>query len=614
MGWERSVLGYPTTDETTTPDGIGRFNHFAGTGGASIYWTPNTGAHEVYGVIRQLWSELGWERSPLGYPTSGEKDTEFHAARVNHFERGDIYFDGHRGAYEVFPRPDFVPGDPTVVGKWVVPDFNAGIDGLHAALLHTNALWFLSYREPADPANPGPVPTPFGDSAVLDLQTHTTSTPTYQGRNGQTELPNVFCGAHAFLPDGRLLIVGGDREDQSRVRAVHLFTPGGPGGGQWQYLGDMAAGRWYPSTVTLPDGRMLSIGGEKRLPDPIATRNTTYEIFDPTTGHIGQPVEAPPLKGFGAAITYPFVFVLPGNKLFIHGGTRTVFLDLTTMTFEPTELDAVARPGRNSRTYGDEGTSVVLPLLPDASPPYRARVMLIGGGGAPPAGIRTPATATTEILDLGATPLGWALAAPMRNPRVMPDAVLLPDGTTLVMNGSSAGSADNGANPVWEAERYNPVTGTWTTMAPALVPRLYHATALLLPDATVLTAGTDSMWNPDPFHHGELRLEIFSPPYLFQGPRPTITAAPAQMSYATTAIVQTPDAASITTVALMRCGSTTHSFNSDQRHVGLGITQRGATDITLTTPPDRAIAPPGYYLLFVLRNGVPSMAKFVRLG
>ncbi len=70
MGWERSLLGYPVTDETGTPDGVGRFNHFAQSG--SIYWTPSTGAQSVHGAIRAKWASMGWERSCLGYPVSDE--------------------------------------------------------------------------------------------------------------------------------------------------------------------------------------------------------------------------------------------------------------------------------------------------------------------------------------------------------------------------------------------------------------------------------------------------------------------------------------------------------------------------------------------------------------
>jgi hypothetical protein len=146
------------------------------------------------------------------------------------------------------------------------------------------------------------------------------------------------------------------------------------------------------------------------------------------------------------------------------------------------------------------------------------------------------------------------------------------------------------------------------------VPRLYHSTALLLPDARVMTAGSDSMWNPDPFHESQLRLEIFSPPYLFAGARPEISSCPDQIDYGADLQVGTPQAAIIDAIALMRCGSSTHSFNPDQRHVGLTIKARAANSLTLEAPPDGFVAPPGYYMLFLLKDGVPSVSSFVRVG
>ena len=95
IGWERSFLGYPLTDETTTPDGVGRYNHFQG---GSIYWTPTTGAHEVHGAIRNLWASMGWERSFLGYPTSDELSTEDGIGRYSEFQRGSIYWSVATGA------------------------------------------------------------------------------------------------------------------------------------------------------------------------------------------------------------------------------------------------------------------------------------------------------------------------------------------------------------------------------------------------------------------------------------------------------------------------------------------------------------------------------------
>ena len=98
LGWERSFLGYPLTDETTTPDGVGRFNHFQG---GSIYWTPGTAAHEVHGAIRGKWSSLGWERSFLGYPLTDESTTPDGIGRYNHFQGGSVYWTPGTGAHEV---------------------------------------------------------------------------------------------------------------------------------------------------------------------------------------------------------------------------------------------------------------------------------------------------------------------------------------------------------------------------------------------------------------------------------------------------------------------------------------------------------------------------------
>jgi uncharacterized protein with LGFP repeats len=98
LGWEAGFLGYPLTDELTTPDGRGRYNHFAG---GSIYWTPETGAHVVYGGIREKWASLGWETGFLGYPVTDELGTPDGKGRFNHFEGGSIYWTPETGAHEV---------------------------------------------------------------------------------------------------------------------------------------------------------------------------------------------------------------------------------------------------------------------------------------------------------------------------------------------------------------------------------------------------------------------------------------------------------------------------------------------------------------------------------
>jgi hypothetical protein len=200
----------------------------------------------------------------------------------------------------------------------------------------------------------------------------------------------------------------------------------------------------------------------------------------------------------------------------------------------------------------------------------------------------------------------------MLHPRVMPDVVLLPDATVLVMNGSSTGVADDGITPVFGADLYDPATGSWAAMRPMRVPRLYHSTALLLPDGRVLTAGKDEEFNPDPFKYSEYRIEIFSPPYLFRGLRPAITNAPGSITYGASFAVQTPNGAAISAAALIRPGAVTHSFNANQRYVGLSIISHTAGSVTLQAPPTSTIAPPGHYMLFLLNNaGVPSVGHFL---
>ena len=599
-GFIQSRYGVQGNFEVVTP--------LAG-GGLAHLWRDNddpatpwhTGA--VFGAELGQVDAVALVHSTLGTPGAGNLELAARAGnRTAHYYREDQPpFAWHGPTTFACDEPTY---DPVTQGEWRVP-YASGVVGVHGAQLHTGKVLFFSYEEHGGQLH--------SESAVLDP---------VAGQVTKSHVDkNLFCAGHAFLPDGRLLVAGGA---STAVKALHVFTPHAEGG-SWADLGDMPDGRWYPTCACLPDGRLFIIsgtgaGGGPRV-DPhsctinLATPlNATYELFDPAAG-LQPPSAAPIVNEADPYSLFPFVFVLPSGKLLIHAGTLTRFLDLTTWTFDDVVLTTQSA---TARTYPSTGTSVLLPLLPGASPPYHARVMLIGGAGVScplPATDTTPATNTCEILDLASSPLGWQWAPPMPHQRVMPDAVLLPDGTVLVMNGSSTGVADNGINPVLETDLYDPVSNTWTTLASMRVPRLYHSTALLLPDGRVLTAGKDEEFNPPPFNYPEYRIEVFSPPYLFKGPRPVITGAPGSITYGASFDVQTPDAASITAAALIRSGSVTHSYNPDQRYVGLVIAASSGGSLTLEAPPTPFIAPPGYYMLFLLNGaGVPSVAQFVHLA
>jgi len=144
-------------------------------------------------------------------------------------------------------------------------------------------------------------------------------------------------------------------------------------------------------------------------------------------------------------------------------------------------------------------------------------------------------------------------------------------------------------------------------------PRLYHSNALLLPDARVLVLGAGRFLCSCPDPTDQLSAEIYSPPYLFKGSRPVITSAPTLIGYGSTISVQTPDASRIASVSLIRFGAVTHTFNMDQRYLPLSFTA-GAASLNVQTPVNSNVAPPGYYMLFIVdTNGVPSVATILSL-
>ena len=200
------------------------------------------------------------------------------------------------------------------------------------------------------------------------------------------------------------------------------------------------------------------------------------------------------------------------------------------------------------------------------------KVLVIGGGkrGAVP-------TNTAEILDLMSPVPAWQYTSPMQNARRHANATLLPDGKVLVTGGSRSSENNVAAGAILPAELWDPATGAWTTMASLTNPRIYHSTAVLLPDGRVLTAGGSK---PTGLSFGLNNAQIYSPPYLFQGTRPVIGAAPASVGYGTTFVVGTTDARSIAKVRLIKLSSVTHSFNMGQRIATLNFrpTEDGLRD------------------------------------
>jgi hypothetical protein len=410
----------------------------------------------------------------------------------------------------------------------------------------------------------------------------------------------LFCSGHAFMPDGRLLISGGHKQDDKGIDVTNIFDPST--GAFVQGLPKMAFGRWYPTVTELPDGRMLTMAGR----DSAGAVVTTPEIWENN-----QWVKLP---GAGTLEIpyYPRNFVDPKNGLVFMAAERVM-----SRWFDPDGTGVSSGRGRwisgPSHIWGfnrDYGTAAMY---------EPGKILVVGGGGntgwpTPDPKAATP-TATAERIDLnGGTP-GWQSAGSMSAPRRHLNSTILPDGQVLITGGTSGGGFVNlnEGLATKAAEEWNPSTNQWTTLAANTVMRVYHSVSILLPDATVLhgasgnaMAGTVPV--PDEANH-----EIFSPPYLFKGARPTITSAPTSVGYGESFTIATPNAAQVTTVRWTHIGTVTHAFDFGQRANTLTFTAT-ATGVSVTAPSGPNLAPPGYYILFILnRNGVPSTGKIIKV-
>lgn len=394
---------------------------------------------------------------------------------------------------------------------------------------------------------------------------------------------DIFCSGHSFLKDGGLLVTGGHIADNVGLASASTYDPFT---NTWTRHPDMNAGRWYPTNTTLANGDVLTISGDIQ-PNTVNDLPQVFQAATRTWRDLSGAERLLPL--------YPFMYLAPNGKVFTAGPQPTTsYLD-TAGTGAWTDI---ATSAYGHREYG----SSVL---------YDEGKILITGGS-PPDHV-TPTTASAEIIDLGAASPAWTAADPMAYARRQHNATLLPDGTVLVTGGTGATGFNNSTGAVLAAELWDPETGAWRMLAGMQVPRLYHSIALLLPDGRVLSAGGG---HPSDGEHGDPDhpdAEIYSPPYLFKGPRPTITSAPPAVPYGQPFFVGTPDAAAIADISLIRLSSVTHSFNQEQRILRPAFTVVPG-GLHVKAPSDPNLCPPGYYLLFLLNgNGVPSVARIVRV-
>jgi hypothetical protein len=474
--------------------------------------------------------------------------------------------------------------------------------------------------------------------------------PVYYNAIGETpgypiQASKIFCSGHCFLPDGRLLVAGGELNNpypdsyepiapDRGLRYSFIYDPEG-GSESWSITGTFAEphimqdGRWYPTLTLLHDGTVLAMAGLTDIVVPVSDGFTVlenrtpevYTYFGSTQGW--KPNNDPAaMLPFDIYYSYPDAQVIPIGPMkgrVFYGNTQLLPPSYTeagySQIYDPfsSGLTLYWEAVSNRRETPSQGSSgVLLPIR--KSPNIKAQCIIAGGWWVEP-------LKRIDIIDLdyiNGPPMWTNDIAKMTYARVNLNAVILPDRSLLIIGG------DNEAGSVLVPELLDTDTMTWISnnLPPMPVGRNYHSIAILLPDARVLLGGGRVINGGDVEDDTERQLSVFKPGYLMDGDRPIITNASVEITYEETFDITLDGSYPVDSIALMKPGAVTHGNNMDQRYIELEFTQPGFPNSYSLVAPDRYKAPPGYYMLFVLKDKsqsnsgeskIPSVAKFVKL-
>lgn len=505
----------------------------------------------------------------------------------------------------------FTVEDPAIKGQWG-PVFKLQNIGAHAHVLPNGRVLMWGRRDHPNDSLDAHECTPFVWNPEDANRENGTNTPQPTLTDGKTKV-NLFCSGHAFLEDGRLLVVGGHNTDSDGISQATLYdwTTN-----MWTATAPMTTPngepvrRWYPTATTLPNGDVLVVSGSyidpARPPGQQTVVVDLLHVWSNGSWKTISKADGTPLNFIGLPL-YPRMHVASDGRVFMAGPNGQTYLLKTTA---PGEWTGVAF---RSLAFRDYCPSVMY----DAD-----KFIYIGGGNNP--NDHAP-TAEVEVIDLKATPMRWRKTQPMKFARRQHNATVLPDGSVLVVGGTRGGGGpNNGFNdldagePVHVTELWNPATESWTELSAESVDRCYHSTAVLLPDGTVLSAGggeyrPTNVDRPNAPEDSHRDAQVFFPPYLFKGARPRITSAPGSVTYGSSFDVGTDQASQIGKVSWIRLASVTHSFN-ENLHINFLPFQAKTGKLTVTAPAIPNECPPGHYMLFLVNGaGVPSVATIIQI-
>jgi hypothetical protein len=474
------------------------------------------------------------------------------------------------------------PEGPETVGAWELQSAELPVRALHTTLLHDGRLLLI--------AGSGNDETNF-DAGSFRAVVWSPATDAFD------EIPvpyDMFCSGHVTLPDGKVLLAGGTEAFPEAAEGPTTFKGSkksyyfDPVDNQFHPLDDMAGAHWYPTLTKLGNGDVWSAGGL----DEKAEGTVLTEMFDTSAMRWLPQNQVPQTWSFWG--TYPHMFLLDDGKMFYTGGhtfgnglpgTGSSVYDWTTARIWDV-------PGLRQKDLRDQAGSVFI------GPAQDQRLMIVGGGNADS---NIPATGLVDIIDFKEPNPHYEPGPDLPGPgKMYVNVINLPDRTVLATSGATLNRSGN----VQTSAIYDPASNDWTSVTGDPVGRNYHSTAVLLPDGRVVVMGSNPLDNSF-----EARISVYSPPYLFKGPRPEVTSAPEQVSYGQT--VQLGVRGDVAAASLISPMSSTHQTDTNARVVDVPLAGTGDTR-TAQIPGNPNLLPPGPYMLSVLTDdGIPSVARWV---
>lgn len=519
-------------------------------------------------------------------------------------------------------------------GKWNLLHPNIGVSAMHMQLLNSDRVVIFDRTDFG--ASNISLPNnqcrndPNDQTLKIDCTAHSVE---YDVASNSVRplnvLTDVWCSSGAAMPDGSLMQTGGFNDGDHNVR---VYKPCTDSSCDWQEFNNvLTQRRWYATNHILPDGRQIIVGGRGQF---------SYEFYPKRAG-ADRSYSLPFLSQTNDPRIennlYPFVFLNVDGNLLIFANNRAILFDYVKATVV---RNYPTIPGGDPRSYPSSGSAVLLPLKGGANNVVSAEVMVCGGA---PKGSFTGANNGNFVGALNTCgriritdPNPQWVMETMPLARVMGDMVLLPNGNVLIINGASSGTAgwDLGRNPVSTPLIYRPNNPTGSRFeaqnATTSIPRMYHSTAILLRDGRILISGS----NPHAYYNftgvlfpTDLTMETYSPDYLDQRlvkVRPVIVspASHSQIGYGQQLAINFTAQGRINkgfiTVTMVAPPFTTHAFSMNQRLLVLTngkVTPLGRSNyqVRVVTPGSNILAPPGYYLLFVVYREVPSQGIWVQI-